>query len=545
VRTGLAVTVRSASDADSGGEVRQIDLASVPAAEGVRLHVRLPGVGVSWPTQVSERAAFKAFFTAERGLFFNRWGGNIQAVCDELARPADHPFVYTAESDITNADFKFPDAQPQTGKRALVGGYHDAGDFDQRPFHTVVAQLLMRAYELNPAAYPDGQLDIPESGNGIPDLLDEAMWGVASWVQLQEADGGVRMGVESSHHPNGFYHADKDQLVYWTYSRDPRTTARVAGLFAQASRLIAPFDATKAADLRSRAVKAFDWAVANAAPASFRLYGASELFLLTGDSKYDTAFQAAWNQKGSSGAFSNIAEFQLQFGDYMSDAQVSPDYILDYAKAPGASPAIVSMMKTWFASLSANWIKATHDNHAHRNPRPGQYVMDWGMGVGTARFMDTLVARMQMGDASAADQQKMLNTMSLAADYVLGGNPNGLVYYTLLGSRRIEEPLHLDSLAWVKEGVGPAPGIPAYGPVEDLGSASYMAPAKAAFYPAFNTQPRALRFGDVRTLVPTAEFSVWEMMAPGVEMFAMLSKPGQMPPADWMTGMAQHNAPLP
>ena len=49
--------------------------------------------------------------------------------------------------------------------RDLRGGHHDAGDFDIRPYHVVVAQYLMRAFEIRPERFSDNQLTLPESGN--------------------------------------------------------------------------------------------------------------------------------------------------------------------------------------------------------------------------------------------------------------------------------------------------------------------------------------------------------------------------------------------
>jgi endoglucanase len=545
LRAGLAITQRSASDTDAGGEVRQINLSSVPAGEGVRLRIRIPGVGVSWPTQVSEIAVFKAFFTVERGLFLNRWGSDISDVMDELPRNGRaHPFAYTSEG--TDFDQKFSTTTPLTGKRPLLGGYYDAGDFDQRPMHQVVPQVLLRAYELNPSRYLDNQLDIPESGNGIPDLLDEALWGINAWVALQESDGGVRMGVESTRHPWAFYHATEDPLNYWTYSRCPNASARAAGLFAQASRLLAPFNATRAADLRTRAISAFAYAKANNAAAPFRLYGAGELFRLTGQAQYDSDFQAAWNSMGSYGAFSKMAPSHLLFSDYKNPGQAMPDYILGYVLAPGASENIKSTTSTWLATLADKWSNAVRNSSiAHRTPRPGNYNFDWGVGMGTARFMDNVIARMQFGGLSADQQQTYLNALSLSADYMLGGNPNGMVYFTLLGSRSVYEPLHLDSLAWIKEGFGPAPGVPAYGPVNGLPAASYMDATKAKFHPTFNDIPRGMRYADVRTLVNTNEFSVWEVSGPFVQLFGILTGPNMKAPASWKTGGADILSPLP
>ena len=59
VVTGL--NARATADTDAGADVKDIDLASMPPAEGVKYHVRLPGVGVSWRTEVSEQAVSREF----------------------------------------------------------------------------------------------------------------------------------------------------------------------------------------------------------------------------------------------------------------------------------------------------------------------------------------------------------------------------------------------------------------------------------------------------------------------------------------------------
>ena len=57
-----------------------------------------------------------------------------------------------------------------------AGWYQDAGDWDSYETHLRVAQELLLAYELAPKNFRDGELNIPESRNGLPDILDEAAW---------------------------------------------------------------------------------------------------------------------------------------------------------------------------------------------------------------------------------------------------------------------------------------------------------------------------------------------------------------------------------
>ena len=395
--------------------------------------------------------------------------------------------------------------------------------------HVVVAQLLMRAFELNPGAFTDGQLNLPESGNGIPDLLDEALWGVAGWEQLQEADGGVRMGVESYRHPWGYYHAHQDPLPYWTYAREANHTARVAGLFAQAGRLVAPYDVNRAEALKTRAVNAYTYAAAHGAASPNLLYASGELFRLTGDVTYKAVFEAGWAAMGPYGAFSNFTTSQFYMGDFFNNTRAMPDYILGYLGRADASAIIRSTSVQWLTNYASDAVNGVLNSaHAHRNPRSTS--PDWGNGVTPGKFMDTVYGRLQLGGLSPGVVQDYLDALSLAADYVLGGNPDGRVYFTGLGSRPVQEPLHLDALSFIKDGRGPVPGIPVYGPVEGLPSASYYNAGKAGFYPPISQHPRMRRYGDLRTFVMNNEFTVWESQAPQAELFAALQAVAAPPP---------------
>lgn len=521
----LPIRSRSSRDSDAGSAVSQIDLRTVPAAENQRFRIRIPGVGVSFPTEVSEAAATRAFTEVARGLLHNRWGQELGPPATQWVRHRDHEFVFTAEQEDA-FDF-YPENTPQTGRRRLVGGYHDAGDFDQRPMHTVVPQLLMRAYESGPTRFPNAQLNLPERESRLPDLLDEAMWGIEAWAQLQENDGGVRSGVESTRHPYGIYSADRDELVYFTYARNANVSARAAGLFAQASRLLQTFDAQRARGLRDRAIRAYRYARAHNASAAFSLYGASELWRLTGEASYKADFERMWTSIGPYGAFSNFADAHNQESDYVHDGQVMPDYILGYLLSPNASPEIVETSRTWLTRAADEVARRILESpHAHRNARPEGRPTGWGQGTVQGRYLDPIIARLALGNVSASDQRNYFDAMSLAADYVLGANPLGMVFITGLGSRSPAEPLHLDSLVAIHEGRGPMPGIPVYGPVPDLPAAEYYRFASEKFAPRFESRPLMLRYADVHSFVTTNEFSVWECMAPHTEHFALLIRDG-------------------
>lgn len=539
----LPIEQRSPSDAEAGGAVYQVDLAHLPAAEGVRYRIRVPGVGVSYPTAVSDEAALKAFYVTARGLFHNRWCGDLDETYTDWSRAPDHCTAYFV-TGRSYRDGMFPESTPKTNERPVRGGHHDAGDFDIRPFHVVVAQYLMRAFEANRAALLDGQLDVPESGNGIPDLLDEALYSIRAWEDLQNEDGSVRAGVESSRHPRGYYYANDDRLAYWTYNPEPWHTAYVAGLFAQAAYLVRPYDAERAQALLERATRAYGWAKSRGAPAEFRLYAASELSRATRQVGYLTDFEGLWSSLGSNQVVQGrlLTWAHVYPGSFAGAAPILSDYLVGYVDVDGADRDIVRAVRDALAARAQAVARRFFESeHAMRNGRPSATPPDWGKSVATGLHADPIYQVITL-DGPAQD---LIDALSLAADYVLGANPNGMSYITGLGSVVPQQPLHTDSLAFIRDkGLPPMPGIPVYGPVVSMPAARWYAPLAVAFHPSFASHPLALRHVDARTAVNMNEFSVWESQAPLVALLATLA-PKRMPPSTWASGESEHRSSLP
>lgn len=82
--------------------------------------------------------------------------------------------------------------------RNLYGGWFDAGDYNKYiTFASNAVHPLLSAYGLNPKVWSD-DYNIPESGNGLPDILDELKWEIDWMLRMQEKDGGViiKMGAK-------------------------------------------------------------------------------------------------------------------------------------------------------------------------------------------------------------------------------------------------------------------------------------------------------------------------------------------------------------
>lgn len=77
----------------------------------------------------------------------------------------------------------------------MRGGWFDAGDNNKYvTFAETAVHDLLWAYRMNPEVFGD-DYNIPESGNGIPDILDEIKWETDWLLKMTNPDGSVHIKV--------------------------------------------------------------------------------------------------------------------------------------------------------------------------------------------------------------------------------------------------------------------------------------------------------------------------------------------------------------
>ncbi|MDR2728725.1 MAG: glycoside hydrolase family 9 protein, partial [Chitinispirillales bacterium] len=192
------------------------------------------------------KAAVKTFYyqragTAKPAEYAGEWADGMQFAQDAQTRD-------------------FFDKNNQSKFRDLSGGWYDAGDYNKYTKWTAdyVAEMLLM-YEENPSAFTD-DFGIPESGNGVPDILDEAKWGLAWLLKMQNEDGSM-LSVQ------GLSHASPPSSVTGLSYYGPANATAAFGsakAFAIASRIFGGRgDALYAEELKEAAIKAWDWGFAN------------------------------------------------------------------------------------------------------------------------------------------------------------------------------------------------------------------------------------------------------------------------------------------
>ncbi len=152
------------------------------------------------------------------------------------------------------------DSYHQAGElKQAQGGWHDAGDYGKYVGPTAVTiGRLLSLYEQYPNLFSDSQLNIPESGNGRPDLLDEVKVGLDWLLTMQREDGAVYRKLSGKDWPSTILpHEDKQPR--FIYGISTPETAKFAAAMAMANRVYAPLDTELAQNYLKAARKAWDF----------------------------------------------------------------------------------------------------------------------------------------------------------------------------------------------------------------------------------------------------------------------------------------------
>lgn len=425
--------------------------------------------------------------------------------------------------------------------RDLRGGWFDAGDYNKYTTFTREAlQDLLLAYEDHPAVWGDDHA-IPESGNGIPDLLDEVKWELDWLVRMQQSDGSLlsKVGVAAGAPVQSPASSDDAPRYYGAAST--RSTITGADIFAHAAIVFkslgrADTDAY-AAQLGDAAVRAWDWAAANPAVsfsnagfdsadpdgkqngaytdaddiAVSRCRAAAKLFALTGDSRYRTFFDANYEKAHLlAWSFAYLFETGVQDG------------LLYYLRAADGTASVQSNLRTAYA----NALRTGADNLPAYSSATDPYQAflpaqnyTWGSNSNKARQGNMLVTMERYG----LDTANAANYRHAAAGYLHylhGVNPLALVYLSNMGAfgaeRSVTEFYHSwfgDGTVWdstVSSAKGPPPGFltggpnPTYAPDSSYGGPRLTPPLD---------QPAMKSYRDWNTSWPQ---NSWEVTEPGI-----------------------------
>jgi endoglucanase len=217
------------------------------------------GLGASHPFEIRSRvhedvarAVLKAFWYARASAALPaEWAG-------PWARPAGHP--------DTNVQVHASAATAERPAGTVIQsprGWYDAGDYNKYVVNSgITTATLLMLYEHFPAYFDALDLDIPESGNGLPDLLDEVLWNLRWMMTMQDPDdGGVYHKLTTANFA-GMVMPHAATAQRYVVQKSSAAALDFAAVAAIGARVFSGFPATAslADSLLDAASRAWDWA---------------------------------------------------------------------------------------------------------------------------------------------------------------------------------------------------------------------------------------------------------------------------------------------
>ncbi|KPK43938.1 MAG: hypothetical protein AMK72_12680, partial [Planctomycetes bacterium SM23_25] len=392
--------------------------------------VLIPSLGTSFPFRIDRNVWADAFRVSMQGILSQRNGINLPDDVLSGYKTGGSPFdsrtgrkfVQLTIAPNGTAERERNDNYAQlieSGKlkeftKPVWGGYKDAGDWDAHTHHLRVADYLLALYDYFPGYFRGFALHLPkaEQGNGIPDVLDEALWGIELFTRMQYADGSVPNGY-GVHGSAGPAEASwQCRHLTGVYAAHPRGTSRYAALAARASRLIAPFDKRRADVLLRSAVRAYDWCTARSDQPDKA--AALDLYLATGEGKYLKVI----NDRG------------MRYGLSVEYCLLPRD-VVDNRALEGCLKQVEAV-----ASISR-----VADQNAFNQVIKGGSKAYYGYLSTPETGSNGLVRLYRL-----RPERKYHVALVQSVNYCFGANPDNATYTTRLGSRYPHFGLHVDAM---------------------------------------------------------------------------------------------------
>ncbi len=526
----------------SGEDVYSFDFSSIKTPG--RYHAYIPGIGVSTPIIVSEDALNKAAYATAHAFYYQRCGTPLVEPYAEkdFTRPLDHEF----DPKGRMLDAVFYESLPQSPLHAgekpgeminASGGWHDAGDYGKyMPTAAAALWYLFTGYDIQPSKFQDGAWNIPESGNGVPDLLDEARWELDWIARIQAADGSVHHKQTSEKWFHGM--PQEENTPRYLFDKTTHDTALAAAVMASGARLWKPYDSKLANEYLKRAEKA--WAFLETHPDAVpkegfrnppknvtgeyrdkedidnRLWAACELYRTTGLPKYRDYFESWWRKNKSHPWGWNTWQdfYRNAYWAYLNSGQ------------PNTDSSISREIRRGLLEKADRLIGYTNQNPYRNAARLN--VLDWiGWGAFTqsSEYSFLLLQAWKISGDRKYQEMALLNL-----DTQLGANPLSMSFITGLGYRSPKDPLHIPSMY---DGIErPFPGLPIFGPTAHLPNNQpfYVASQNDSnSYPpskeTLDPYPILRRYIDANQLVPMSEFTIVELAACAAAINLLAEKP--------------------
>ncbi len=472
----------------------------------------------------------RAMYEVAKSLYHQRSGVALEEPYTAYVRPAAfganvtvfNKTTLTAVDDPNNVGHddrftEYPKSTTGAGVPGAWGGHFDAGDWNSRIQHLDDLRIELDLVRLYPKQWSDD--DIPESGDAIPDLVDEGLWDLDQFMRIQSADGGIPGNIDQSGFGTGTETSWRNNLKMYVFAPDVWSTYIYAGVAAEAAVVLQPYDQARAATYAVSATKAMTWAESHWANIG---------------GQHDALAGSVDPQRATAAAAMLMLTRDDHWNDVFADASTLDDKPADLLDCPGGICDSAWVYASVDTPLTRPAIRANAVESLRRNANAALqaqtttdfgWIMErpdipivWGLGPSDPHGIGVLRAFAVTGEA------KYRTAMVRAASFTLGGNPLNQSFVTGLGANTPRYPLLVDA---VNGGAQVWPGTVEYG-IHDFGQSpdDDWAPAlltSIGTVPDPTKVPVLYSWYDMSTLPMMNEFTVQQSDAAALWTFGVLA----------------------
>jgi endoglucanase len=349
-------------------------------------------------------------------------------------------------------------------------GWYDAGDYNKYVVNSGITMgTLLSLYEEFPVFFARQKLDIPESNNALPDILDEILWNLNWMLTMQDpADGGVYHKLTTAKF-EGMVEPHLATSPRYLVAKSTAAALDFAAVMSQAARIYKAFSPEDAVIYQKAAEMAWNWALLH--PKEY--YKQEDV---NRDYDPDLSTGAYGDQNLTDEWIWAASELYINTQN-LSYWAILEDADLDY-RLPSWSQvkwlgfysllrherALPQIPEEWMAMLKINLITAAKSyltaaqNHPFLSPMgatSGDFI--WGSNAVASNQGILLIEAYRLNGESS-----FLKGANANLDYILGRNATGFCYVTGFGSKSPQFPHH--RLAASRPELPPLPGFMVGGP---------------------------------------------------------------------------------
>ncbi len=511
----------------NGTNVYIMDFSQFQKPGKYRLYV--DGIGCSYPFDIDNDIWAKAFYLSARALYHQRSGIEIGPPFSNFKRPRNfHPDdgvqIYATKTTLFDVEFNLAKGEERFSKivrgklSELIsnawGGYCDAGDWDRRIAHLIVARYLFELYDYSPKYFEKFDLNIPGQKEEFPDIIREALWSIDFHRRLQLQEGGIRGGIESEEHPKYGEASWQESLNVYAFAPDAYSSYVYAGTAAYAAYILKKYNLKMSDVYAESANRAMEWSEKEVGKTKYHHYvndarnlAAAELFRLTGAKNWHDLFIETTALKGK--------ETLLYKHD--SHDQADAAWVYFNTNRKGIDKNMQQKCKSAIIEDAEKLIEAQNKT-----------AFKWAQDPWRPAYAGTFTrpdCKNIIRAHALSGKNHYLKAIVLASQAGVGANPLNLCYTSGVGH---ESPLHIMHIDSRITNQPPPPGITVLGPLNPVavgGYDTYENKLAGRFcYPEFKKWPIIENYFDIYWHAFMCEYTLDRNIAPNAYTWGYLAQ---------------------